>query len=70
MQGPPVKDAIHLLYNDIRRQWDKMISKVNTGQDTPNLLSGILCPAPAPAALAGGVGVAMFMVVSCMLVPP
>lgn len=47
-----------------------MISKVNIGQDIPNLLSGILCPAPAPTAPAGGVGVAMFMVVSYMLVPP
>lgn len=46
-----------------------MVSKVNIGQDIPNLLSGILGPAPAPTALAGCVGIAMFMVGSYMLVP-
>lgn len=46
-----------------------MIFQENIGRDVPKLLSGILCPAPAPIALVGGVGAAMFMVVSCMLVP-
>lgn len=47
----------------------KTIFQVNIGRDVPKLLSGILCPAPPPVERVGGVGVAMFMVVSCMLVP-
>ena len=31
----------------MKEQWDKITFKVNTGQEVPKLLSGVLCPALA-----------------------
>lgn len=61
---------LYLIHKDIRKQLYKTIFKVNINQGVPKFLSGILCPAFASTALVGGVGVAMFIAVSCMLVPP